>query len=225
MLLWDAVGRKHGWVDGKICGPVASLDDYRGKVVAAEGWCSGQADAGLATSASSCESRSGGGSNGGGSGPSEHATSSGGSLLATACNDGTVKMYDLMAIAPLAGSAIENGSKAAKRATAPLWELVMPSCPGAGGGGGGPAWSAAAMSQAAHERNRLALSPDGRQLAVAGPDIRLLILDAESGEQLVALAGHSAAVRALRWLAPGRLLSAAEDGTARIWNVGPTGQA
>lgn len=207
MLLWDAVGRKHGWVDGKICGPVASLDDFRGKVVAAEGWCSdAQLDAATAGMAA-------GDSRGGSSG------SGGAALLATACTDGTVKAFDLLAIAALAGSAVASGSKAAKHATAPLWELVLQGGPGKGASDM-PTWGAAAMRQAAHERNRLALSPDGRQLVVAGPDLRLLVVDAESGEQQAALAGHSAAVRALRWLAPGRLLSAAEDGTARLWNVG-----
>lgn len=216
MLLWDAVGRKHGWVDGKICGPVASLDDFRGKVVAAEGWCS---DAQLDAAAAG---RAAGGSGDGSSGSRDSAVgnrSSGAALLATACTDGTVKAFDLLAIASLAGSAVASGSKAAKRATAPLWELVLQGGPGTGGSDM-PPWGAAAMRQAAHERNRLALSPDGRQLAVAGPDLRLLVVDAESGEQQAALAGHSAAVRALRWLAPGRLLSAAEDGTARLWNAG-----
>lgn len=220
MLLWDAVGRRHGWVDGQIRGPVASLDDFQGKVVAAEGWCSDQADA-----VASGTPAGGGGGGASANGPSSGSGSSGatrsaGALLATACTDGTVKAFDLLAIAALAGSAIAAGSKAAKNATAPLWEHVLQGSFGAGGGADMPAWSAAAMRQAAHERNRLAVSPDGQQLAVCGPDLRLLVLDAESGEQLAALAGHSAAARALRWLAPGRLLSVSEDGTARMWNTG-----
>ncbi len=221
MLLWDAVGRRHGWVDGQIRGPVASLDDFQGKVVAAEGWCSDQADAvasGTPAGGSSGGSASANGPRSGGS--SSGGARSAGALLATACTDGTVKAFDLLAIAALAGSAVAAGSKAAKRTTAPLWEYVLQGSFGAGGGADVPAWSAAAMRQAAHERNRLAVSPDGRQLAVCGPDLRLLVVDAESGEQLAALAGHSAAARALRWLAPDRLLSASEDGIARMWNTG-----
>ncbi|PRW57681.1 alpha subunit [Chlorella sorokiniana] len=164
VLLWDAVARKHGWVDGKLCGPVASLDYFRGKVVAAEGWCSTQLAATDRDCVGICSSS--------GSGAAEDpagGSSGAAALLATACTDGTVKLFDLQAIAALAASAVDSGSKAAKCATAPLWEVVL----------------------------------------------------AESGEQQLALAGHSAAVRALRWLAPGRLLSAAEDGCARVWSVAP----
>lgn len=214
MLLWDAVGRRHGWVDGNICGPVAALDGFSGKVVSAEAWCSWPCEGGYGVSASGGASSSAEGPSGA-PGPEPLGPAA---LLATAATDGTVRVFDLLAIAALAGSAA-SGSKASQAAQAPLWELALPGGPS--GGAELPAWSAAAMRQAVHERNRLALSPDGQRLAVAGHDRRILVLEAESGEQLAALAGHTAAVRALRWLAPDRLLSAAEDGSVRIWSLSP----
>lgn len=198
MLLWDAVQRRHGWVDGKLCGPVAAIDGFGGKVTSLHAWCcskqEGSAEDGDAPQA----------------------------LLATACADGAVRLFDAAAVAAAQPAlTAAAGSKAAAAATAPLWQVEPWSAAGGGWGDDVPAWRAVALQQAQHERSLVALSPDGRQLAVAGPDQgRIRILQADSGEQRLALVGHTAPLRALRWLGGTKLLSAGEDGSARVWCVG-----
>lgn len=66
----------------------------------------------------------------------------------------------------------------------------------------------------------MALSPDGRHVAVANADGPLLVLDAKSGEVVKKLRGHSMGTMALDWIpATGQLLSAGQDGCARVWEV------
>jgi RNA polymerase sigma factor (sigma-70 family) len=67
----------------------------------------------------------------------------------------------------------------------------------------------------------VALSPNGRLLAVAGAaDGAVRLWDLASGRELAPLRGHAAAVRALAFTPDGdRLLSASTDRTVLVWDV------
>jgi WD40 repeat protein len=213
ILLWDVVQRRWGWVDGKLCGPVAALDGFRGKVTSADSCCPSALAEAIGGSPAAWEVA-----------PGADEDGAAAALLAAACTDGSVRVYDLAALA-----AAPAGGPASKAAAAPLLELLLPDA--AQAGAELPAWSALSMQAAAHERNLASLSPDGRLLAAVGPDRRILVHELESGSEQQPLAltapdwrasGMSAvggAIRVLRWLAPDRLLSAGEDGRARIWDV------
>ncbi|KAL4436870.1 hypothetical protein ABPG75_004009 [Micractinium tetrahymenae] len=227
IMLWDVVQRRHGWLDGKLVGPAGTLDTFRGKVTSADSClpgvtCSGDKSGGDNTHGSSSSN---------GAHPAAAAGAAGcplpadlpGALLAAACSDGSVKLFDLAAMVDTALAQLGVPSKAA---VAPLLELALPDAPAssagaspAGGRGPAPGWGASAMQAVAHGADLCALAPDGQLLAAAGPDRRVLVVGTEGGEQQLALAGHQGAVRALRWLGPGRLLSAGEDGVARVWDA------
>lgn len=67
----------------------------------------------------------------------------------------------------------------------------------------------------------LAVSPDGKRLAVGGPDNLVHVLSAADGKEIVALKGHGGAVNGVAFLRSGgdRLVSASADGSARLWTV------
>ncbi len=66
----------------------------------------------------------------------------------------------------------------------------------------------------------IALSPDGRLLAVATESNTVDIWDAGSGTRQASLAGHSSLVTSLAFSPDGRsLASGGRDGTARVWDV------
>jgi WD40 repeat protein len=63
-------------------------------------------------------------------------------------------------------------------------------------------------------------SPDGKQLASAAGDRFIKISDAQSGETIRRLAGHSGHVLGLSWKADGRMLiSCASDNVLKLWDV------
>lgn len=65
-----------------------------------------------------------------------------------------------------------------------------------------------------------AASPDGRVLASGSYDRRILLWDADSGEILRDLTGHTSLVNGLDWSPNGLwLASAASDHTVRVWHV------
>jgi WD40 repeat protein len=66
----------------------------------------------------------------------------------------------------------------------------------------------------------VAASPEGRVLASGSYDRRILLWDAESGDILRELSGHTSLVNGLDWSADGQwLASAASDYTVRIWHT------
>ena len=66
----------------------------------------------------------------------------------------------------------------------------------------------------------LALSPDGKTLAMASGGGALLLWNFETGELLEMLAGHSAAVNAVEFSPDGHTLaSGSSDQTVRLWNM------
>jgi small GTP-binding protein len=64
----------------------------------------------------------------------------------------------------------------------------------------------------------IALAPDGRWLATASIDGRVLLQNRE-GVAWSALQGHDNYVESVSWMADGRLISASHDRTVRIWDV------
>ncbi|MBM4345149.1 MAG: hypothetical protein FJ100_17400 [Deltaproteobacteria bacterium] len=74
----------------------------------------------------------------------------------------------------------------------------------------------------AADEGAVAFRPQGDLLAVGGGPAALTLLDAKTGATAAVLTGHTAAVRSLAWSADGaRLLSTAQDGTARVWAIVP----
>ncbi|MHC4958478.1 MAG: protein kinase domain-containing protein [Planctomycetota bacterium] len=70
------------------------------------------------------------------------------------------------------------------------------------------------------EPSCLALSPDGRWLAVGDRQRNVRILDAETLQEEADLLGHVGAVTDVAFTADGqRLVSSSEDGTLRIWDL------
>ena len=66
-----------------------------------------------------------------------------------------------------------------------------------------------------------AFSPDRSRLATSSLDRKALIWDANTGELLMTLSGHTGTVGSLAFSSDGNhLATGSEDGTARIWNIG-----
>jgi WD40 repeat protein len=70
----------------------------------------------------------------------------------------------------------------------------------------------------------LALSADGRLAATGGADQLVRVLDAATGSELRALAGHRGEVTRITFLPDGRLASASLDRTIRLWSAEGTAQ-
>jgi WD40 repeat protein len=66
----------------------------------------------------------------------------------------------------------------------------------------------------------VAFSPDGRRLASASEDKTVRVWDAATGQQVLALRGHTGAVSCVAFSPDGRrLASASEDKTVRVWDA------
>jgi WD40 repeat protein len=68
----------------------------------------------------------------------------------------------------------------------------------------------------------LACTADGQRLASAGMDGTITLWDAATGQEVMTLRGHGAAVTAVTFGPDGnRLVSGSMDGDARIWDATP----
>src|SRR6185436_1751115 len=65
----------------------------------------------------------------------------------------------------------------------------------------------------------LAFSPDGTRLALGLRDSTVRLHDATSGKLRRRLTGHLGEVFAVAWEPGGRLVSAAQDGAIRVWDI------
>jgi len=74
-----------------------------------------------------------------------------------------------------------------------------------------------------HEIETMDLSPDGGILATGGQDLKVRLWQTSSGRCLFELSGHQEKVRAVAFLNGTTVISGADDGVVRRWNVG-TGQ-
>jgi WD40 repeat protein len=68
--------------------------------------------------------------------------------------------------------------------------------------------------------NCVAFSPDGAACATGGDDREIHVWDTATGELKYKLLGHGGAVTALQFLPQSELLSAARDGSVRVWKLG-----
>jgi WD40 repeat protein len=73
---------------------------------------------------------------------------------------------------------------------------------------------------------RVVYSPDGRRLATDGFDRIARVWDAQTGDAVADLVGHSGGQWSLAWSPDSaRLATASSDGSARVWNLAATQQA
>jgi WD40 repeat protein len=147
--------------------------------------------------------------------PSENITtlqgafSPDGRCLALTQNDGTVALYELASRQPRRTYGSKLPLSAADKARADqLAEMVAL---------GGPfGRSRLAMAP----RVRIAISPDSRLLALAGPDGSVHVWDVLTGKELALFKGHPVRVNALAFAPDGKTLASAGDDTiALIWDV------
>jgi WD40 repeat protein len=144
-----------------------------------------------------------------------------GSRLATAGEDQTIKIWDVMsgqALLTLAGhtKAVDDVvfspdgthlASASRDDTARLWEVTT---------------GRELLTLRGHQDrvSQVVFSPDGTRLATASHDQTIKLWDVSSGRELMTLSGHAKEVKDVAFNPDGtRLASASEDQTAKIWDV------
>jgi WD40 repeat protein len=171
ILLWDVFDRESGWVDGRLRAPCYAIDDLRG----------------CPTSMDAVHVQGG-----------EFA---GTVLLACACSDGKVHLWDVEE------SPIKMGTFSLEEAgySAPK-DL--------------PAWSIGHLRHAANRLNKVSFSPSGTYLAATRSDSSSIIVwDVDEGEEAQHFHGHTKPIRRLLWISDYMLISFSEDGTVRGWSI------
>jgi len=68
----------------------------------------------------------------------------------------------------------------------------------------------------------VSFSPDGRRIVSGSVDNTLKVWDAESGQEMLTLKGHSSSVRSVSFSPDGkRIVSGSFDKTVKIWDGRP----
>ena len=165
--------------------------------------------------------------------PESVAVSSDGTRLASASDDGTVKVWDAATGLELLSFATEHrGISIFGLAFSPDGARIAT----ASDDQTAKVWDAATGQQLlvidhGAPLSGLAFSPDGKRLATAGADPAARVWDSATGQQLLVLTGHADEIRAGS-VHPGgvigvlftpdgeRLVTAGTDGTARLWDAG-----
>lgn len=151
-----------------------------------------------------------------------------GSLLATASDDGTVRIWDAQEAADPVALTCRRGD----RVYAVAWSPDGKRLAGGSRDRTVTVWDAETWAElgvlTGHDDSvgALAWSPDGDRLATASSDRTVRIWDAETHAELTVLTGHELPVWDLAW-SPGRrqcLASASDDGTVRVWSLSPGGR-
>jgi WD40 repeat protein len=118
---------------------------------------------------------------------------------------------------------VTPGSTSSTASPVPLFSFDLEDA-GTGGaasfpGANAQAWRGRAAAALARATSRVAFSPSAARLAAVGDAGVILVFDVPDGARLAALprAHGGRGVRALLWLSDAELLSAGEDGAARVW--------
>lgn len=150
-----------------------------------------------------------------------------GSRLATASDDGTIRIWDAQGAAdPVVLTHVHgdrlyavawspDGKRLAavsRDRTVTVWDAET--------------WAALGVLTGHDDSvGALAWSPDGDRLATASSDRTVRIWDAQTHAELTVLTGHELPVWALAWSLDRRqLASASDDGTVRVWSLAPGGR-
>jgi WD40 repeat protein len=129
------------------------------------------------------------------------STDDSGCLLAACCSDGSVHVWDISDV-PLKLISF-NLDPDLEENQADL-----------------PPWRASSLKHAAHVHNIVEFLPGRGVLAAAGTRKNTLVVwDVDEGKQICSLHGHTRTIRKLCWVSMKLLLSCAEDGSVRLWDI------
>ncbi len=171
ILLWDVFDKESGWVDGRLRAPCYAIDDLRG----------------CPTCMDTVHVRGG-----------EFA---GTVLLACACSDGKVHLWDIEECPVKMGTfSLEDLGHSAPK------DL--------------PAWSVRHLRHAANRLNMVSFSPSGTYLAATrSGSSSIVVWEVDEGEEACEFYGHKKPIRGLLWISDYKLISFSEDGTVRGWSI------